>query len=88
MARGLAKIPGDDKLLRGGKRSPPSAIPAARSHDEEGRGFESATLDLPLNSRWVRFEIVGLDGSKAWSNPFDLTAGTELARPAVPARSD
>ena len=57
-------------------------------HDEEGRGFESATLDLPPNSRWVRFEIVGLDGSKAWSNPFDLTAGTELARPAVPARSD
>ena len=56
-------------------------------YEEGGRSFESASFDLPPSSRWVRFEIVGPDGSKAWSNPFDLTAGTELSRPALPNRS-
>lgn len=37
-----------------------------------GTLFEQAQLDLPRSLRWVRFEIVGPDGSKAWSNPFDL----------------
>lgn len=35
--------------------------------------FEKATFDLRQNARWVRFEILGPDGTKAWSNPFDLT---------------
>lgn len=34
--------------------------------------FEEATFTLRPNARWVRFEIIGPDGSKAWSNPFDL----------------
>lgn len=40
---------------------------------EGGGTFEEATFSLRRNARWVRFEIVGPDGSKAWSNPFDLT---------------
>ncbi len=35
--------------------------------------FETATFALRPNARWVRFEIVGATGLKAWSNPFDLT---------------
>lgn len=35
--------------------------------------FESATFRVRPNARWARFEVVGPDGSKAWSNPFDLT---------------
>ncbi len=38
-----------------------------------GRTFETATFTLRANSRWVRFEVHGPDGTKAWSNPFDLT---------------
>lgn len=41
---------------------------------EPGNTFESATFNLRPNARWARFEIVAPDGSKAWSNPFDLTA--------------
>ncbi len=40
---------------------------------EVGQTFETATFDLRANARWARFEIVGPDGSKAWSNPFDLS---------------
>lgn len=39
-----------------------------------GETFETATFTLRPNARWVRFEIIGPDGSKAWSNPFDLTS--------------
>ena len=39
---------------------------------EVGQTFETATFDLRANARWARFEVVGPDGSKAWSNPFDL----------------
>ena len=35
--------------------------------------FEEATFTLRPGSRWTRFEIYSPDGSKAWSNPFDLT---------------
>jgi len=35
--------------------------------------FEEATIRLRPGGRWVRFEVIGPDGSKAWSNPFDLT---------------
>ena len=35
--------------------------------------FEEATVTLRAGSKWVRFEVVGPDGSKAWSNPVDLT---------------
>ena len=40
---------------------------------EPGKTFETATFSIRANSRWVRFEAVGPDGTKAWSNPFDLT---------------
>ena len=43
-------------------------------YQEHGRTFESATFPLRKNSRWVRFEVIGSNGEKAWSNPFDLTA--------------
>lgn len=36
--------------------------------------IEEATIRLRPSSTWVRFEIIGPDGSKAWSNPFDLTS--------------
>ena len=39
-----------------------------------GELFEAATFPVRPAARWVRFEIVGPDGRKAWSNPFDLTA--------------
>ena len=35
--------------------------------------FEEATFALKAGAEWVRFEVVSPDGSKAWSNPFDLT---------------
>lgn len=37
-----------------------------------GETFEKATFTIHPISRWVRFEIHAPDGSKAWSNPFDL----------------
>ncbi len=40
---------------------------------ELGKTFTEATFLLRPNSRWTRFEVVGPDGNKAWSNPFDLT---------------
>ncbi len=43
-------------------------------YHEGGKLFESATFRLRPNSKSVRFEIIGPDGNKAWSNPFDLTA--------------
>ncbi len=45
---------------------------------EGGNTFEKAVFGLRPNARWVRFEIVGPNGDKAWSNPFDLT-GIERA---------
>ncbi len=46
------------------------------SHGVEYRSengtFEEATFRLRKGARWVRFEVVAPDGSKAWSNPFDL----------------
>ena len=40
---------------------------------EPGKTFESAKFLLRPNARWARFEVIGPDGTKAWSNPFDLT---------------
>ena len=40
---------------------------------EKGETFEEATFTLRPGSRWTRFEIFSPDGSKAWSNPLDLT---------------
>ena len=42
-------------------------------HWEGGKTFEQCTFRVRPNSRWARFEVIGPDGSKAWSNPFDLT---------------
>jgi hypothetical protein len=35
--------------------------------------FEEAFFDLRAEARYVRFEVLAPDGSKAWSNPYDLT---------------
>lgn len=52
-------------------------VAVADKHGTEYRGngntFDNATFSLRPNARWTRFEIVGPDGRKAWSNPFDLT---------------
>ncbi|MDE2848533.1 MAG: hypothetical protein OXO51_17650, partial [Gemmatimonadota bacterium] len=37
-----------------------------------GGTFDEATFRLRPNARWVRFEIIAPDGTKAWSNPMDL----------------
>jgi hypothetical protein len=42
-------------------------------YHEGGTLFESATFKLRAGAKYVRFEIVGPNGNKAWSNPFDLT---------------
>lgn len=39
---------------------------------KDGSTFEEATFTLRPNARWVRFEIIAPDGTKAWSNPMDL----------------
>ena len=39
---------------------------------KNGSTFEEATFTLRPNVRWVRFEIIAPDGTKAWSNPMDL----------------
>jgi hypothetical protein len=43
------------------------------SYHEHGALFEAASVPLAASWRWVRFEVIGPDGAKAWSNPFDLT---------------
>ncbi|HAA75361.1 TPA: hypothetical protein DCE37_09600 [Candidatus Latescibacteria bacterium] len=43
----------------------------AQYYDPAGT-FEEATFALRPGAEWVRFEVIGPDGSKAWSNPFDL----------------
>ena len=42
-------------------------------YHEGGALFESATFKLRPGAKYVRFEIIGPNGDKAWSNPFDLT---------------
>lgn len=39
---------------------------------KDGGTFEEAAFTLRPNARWVRFEIIAPDGTKAWSNPMDL----------------
>lgn len=43
-------------------------------YHQYGELFEEATFQVRPNARWVRFEVIGADGLKAWSNPFDLTS--------------
>lgn len=43
-------------------------------YHRHGELFEEATFPLLANARWARFEVIGPDGRKAWSNPLDLTA--------------
>ena len=40
---------------------------------DSGKPFTRATFTLRPGARRVRFEVFGADGTKAWSNPFDLT---------------
>jgi hypothetical protein len=42
-------------------------------YHEHGKSFETATFPIRANARWARFEVIAPDGTKAWSNPFDLT---------------
>ncbi len=39
---------------------------------EDGGLFTEATFGLRKGARWVRLEIIGPEGDKAWSNPIDL----------------
>lgn len=39
---------------------------------ENGELFTEATFPLRKGAKWVRFEIIGPQGDKAWSNPVDL----------------
>jgi hypothetical protein len=41
-------------------------------YTEGGALFEEARFSLRKNARWVRIEVVGPEGDKAWSNPIDL----------------
>jgi len=36
--------------------------------------FVQAKFNLRANAHWVRFEIIGPNGAKAWSNPMDLSS--------------
>ena len=38
-----------------------------------GEIFTEASFSLRPDARWVRFEIIGPEGNKAWSNPYDLS---------------
>ena len=38
-----------------------------------GELFTEASFSLRPGARWVRFEIIGPEGNKAWSNPYDLS---------------
>ncbi len=44
-----------------------------RDRTGHGKTFEEATFTLRSSARWVRFEIIAPDGTKAWSNPMDMT---------------
>ena len=44
-----------------------------KEYHEHGDIFEEAVFTLRPKARWVRFEVMGPEGEKAWSNPFDLT---------------
>jgi hypothetical protein len=41
-------------------------------YTQQGELFEEATFPLRKNARWVRVEVVGPEGDKAWANPVDL----------------
>ena len=45
-----------------------------KEYHEHGETFEEAVWTLRPKARWVRFEVMGPEGEKAWSNPFDLAA--------------
>lgn len=70
--------PGDDKLIVEASircseaRRIYAVCDAYGTQYAPGDTFEEATFTVRPNARWVRFEIVGADGEKAWSNPFDL----------------
>ena len=72
--------PGDEKRVVEATVRCSEAQRVAAVHDvvgveyrEPGKTFETAQFPLRPNARWARFEVIGPDGSKAWSNPFDLT---------------
>ena len=40
---------------------------------EHGKTFTECSWHLAIYARWVRFEVIAPDGTKAWTNPIDLT---------------
>lgn len=40
----------------------------------EDRGIVTARFEVPEYWKWNRVEVVGLDGSIAWANPFPIDA--------------
>ena len=78
---GITRTEGDDKpVIEATIRcSPAQRIMAVSdtkgtTYHEHGQIFESASLNLNPTWRWIRFEVIGPDGAKAWSNPYDLTS--------------
>lgn len=43
-------------------------------YHRQGELFEEAVFDIYKNALHARLEFIGADGSKAWTNPFDLRA--------------
>ena len=41
-------------------------------YTEQGKMFDRCELELRADNKWVRFELIGPEDTKAWSNPFDL----------------
>ncbi|MDP7740776.1 MAG: CehA/McbA family metallohydrolase [Lentisphaeria bacterium] len=41
-------------------------------YTEQGKMFDRCELELRADNKWVRFELIGPNDTKAWSNPFDL----------------
>ena len=71
---------GDDKIVVEATVSSSAAVRIlavcnafGTEYYDGGRTFESATFRIRGGSLWVRFEVVAPDGTKAWSNPYDLT---------------
>ena len=69
----------DEPLIEATIRSSPAQRLMAVSdtkgttYHEHGELFENASIQLSPAWRWARFEVIGPDGAKAWSNPYDLT---------------
>ena len=57
-----------------GRLSPQQRADAYAAHGYDFLAITDHAFPLKIDARWVRFEVIAPDGTKAWSNPFDLTA--------------